>query len=153
MGCVEQNNANMRKMRIQVILRMRKTSSGPCFPFILSTVSNDSVSEEWRPWSDCAVLMCPKTCFRRARPMLLIMMNIDWTSQQRPWYDCTTQQIFGILALKRGCNQSKLHVPKCVNLQNMYFDTSLIKSCQGLRELWAFDDFKMAYMSVAILNI
>ena len=38
--------SNMRKMRIQIILRMRKVSSGPlcCPPFIHSVVSNDSVS-------------------------------------------------------------------------------------------------------------
>ena len=31
-----------------------KYHPGLCSPFILSVVSNDSVSGQWRPWSDCA---------------------------------------------------------------------------------------------------
>ena len=33
------------------------------------------------------------------------------------------------------------------------FGTSLIKICQALRELWTFEEFKMADIGVAVLNI
>ena len=35
------------------------TGPGFCSPFIFSVVYNDSVSRQWRPWSDCAVWSGP----------------------------------------------------------------------------------------------
>ena len=46
LGCVE------RKSAFEHV--QRKVSSKPCSPFIHFVVINDSVSRQWRPWSDCA---------------------------------------------------------------------------------------------------
>ena len=38
----------MQNVQIQIILHMQN-----CTPFMLSVISKDSVSRQWRPWSDC----------------------------------------------------------------------------------------------------
>ena len=62
--------------RFQIILRI-KYNPGICSLFIYSVVSNDSVTGQRRPWSDCAdaqsdlglaVRIYPKTPFRIAGP-------------------------------------------------------------------------------------
>ena len=47
-GCVKRKSAieHAQNAHIQMILRMRKVSSGPCSPLIHSVVSNDSVIGE-----------------------------------------------------------------------------------------------------------
>ena len=44
-----------QNVQIQIILRMPKVSSGPLLCIFLHfVVSNDSISGQWRSWSDCA---------------------------------------------------------------------------------------------------
>ena len=54
MGSVEQKNAfeHVKKLQIQIILCMCKVSAGLCSLFIHSVVSIDSVTWQWRLWSD-----------------------------------------------------------------------------------------------------
>ena len=73
----EKLSSNMRKMRtFRSSCECAKYHPGLCSPFILSVVANDSVSGQWRPWSDCAdtqadrgfaVRICPKTLSRTTR--------------------------------------------------------------------------------------
>ena len=46
-----------RYLRIQDVLRMRKVSSRPLISIDTSLVSNDSVSGQVMPWSDCAFVV------------------------------------------------------------------------------------------------
>ena len=46
--------SNMRKLRIQIILRMREDHPGLCFSFVHSVISINYVSGQGRPWSDFA---------------------------------------------------------------------------------------------------
>ena len=82
--------------QIQIILRIRKVTSGP-LPSIHTFYSfNDSVSGQWMPWWDCADaqadlgIRCPhmleKKYFRMARPLYLMLIAVipriqipDWT--------------------------------------------------------------------------
>ena len=63
-----------------------KYHSGLCSPFIHSVVSNDSVSGQWRPWSDCADaqadlgLHCPfmsKDMFPHGAIQMMTQMQSD----------------------------------------------------------------------------
>ena len=88
-------------------LHIHKVSSGPRSPFIHSVVFNDSVSGQWRPWSDCADaqadlgLRCshmPEDTLNMARPNFVIAVH-RWASarqtlqhdlfyQRRPGSEC-----------------------------------------------------------------
>ena len=57
MGRVKQKKApsNTRNMRwLRSSCECAKYQPGLCSPFMQSKESNDSVSGQWRPWSDCA---------------------------------------------------------------------------------------------------
>ena len=102
----------MRKMR-----RFRSSCAcvkyhGLCFPFIHSVVSNDSVSGQRRPWSDCADaqadlgLRCPdmhkaRSFQQHAHPLTknfvvhiktLCILGYPKFAQWRFWPDCANAQ-------------------------------------------------------------
>ena len=63
--------SNMRKMNIfKPSYECVKYPPGPRSPFMYSSVSNDSVSREWRLWSDCALCISPNTRFRKRGPYI-----------------------------------------------------------------------------------
>ena len=75
---------NVRKMRsLRSSCACAKYHQAICSQFIHSAVSHDSVNGQWMPGSDCAharnnrltlafaVRICPKTRFRRARPIFI----------------------------------------------------------------------------------
>ena len=72
-------------VQIQIILCMRKVSSGHLVSFIHSVVSNDAVTEQWRLVWAFAVCICPKTVFtwhnsinRWKKHFLLFSENRIW---------------------------------------------------------------------------
>ena len=77
----ENVDSNMHKMSIfGSSCACAKYQPGLCSPFIHSVGSNDSVSRQWRPWSDCvdaqaewalAIGICPKKHLHMAWPNFL----------------------------------------------------------------------------------